>query len=345
VPTKRSLAIGGLLVVAGLCTAAPTPAADVSISAGKGKIEFRAGKELTAAYVIDPKVAKPYFWPLNAPGGLTVTRAWPMEKAEGEATDHPHQKSAWFCHGDVIPEGLELKHKIKGVVGVDFWSEHKGAGKIVCTKVAPPQQEGNHGRVTTFNEWRTADGVKVLDEERTIHFYDFGAARLLVLDIDLHASAYPVTFGDTKEGSLGVRVRQSLRVDKGKGQLTNAEGKSGEGKRSNADRSGCWGLISAWCDYSGPVGDKTAGVALFADPGNPVPSAWHSRNYGLMAANPFGRAKSGFPDTKGEKELVRLDKGKHLKLRYGLLLHPGDVKEGKVAEYYNQFVKLGKKNR
>jgi hypothetical protein len=94
------------------------------------------------------------------------------------------------------------------------------------------------------------------------------------------------------------------------------------------------------------VGDQTAGVAVFADPANPVPTAWHSRDYGLMAANPFGRAHAGFPDTKGKKAeaLVKLAKGEHLKLRYGLLLHIGDAKEGKVAEYYKQFVKLGKKD-
>jgi hypothetical protein len=96
--------------------------------------------------------------------------------------------------------------------------------------------------------------------------------------------------------------------------------------------------VSAWCDYSGPADGKTAGIALLADPNNPVPTAWHSRNYGLMAANPFGRARSGFPDLKGKKDLVKLAKGEHLKFRYGLLLHSGDVKEGKVADYYKQFV-------
>jgi hypothetical protein len=59
-----------------------------------------------------------------------------------------------------------------------------------------------------------------------------------------------------------------------------------------------------------------------------------------MAANPFGRARSGFPAMKGRTDLVRLEKGGHLKLRYGLLIHPGDAKGGKVAEYFERFVKL-----
>src|SRR5262249_37237447 len=112
------------------------------------------------------------------------------------------------------------------------------------------------------------------------------------------------------------------------------------GPKQNRDRKGCWGLISAWCDYSGPTEGKVAGISIFADPSNPVPSAWHARNYGLLAANPFGRAHAGFPDTKDKKDLVKLAKGKHRKLRYGLLLHDGDVKEGKVADYYAKFTKL-----
>ena len=64
------------------------------------------------------------------------------------------------------------------------------------------------------------------------------------------------------------------------------------------------------------------------------------RAYGLLAANPFGRAKSGFPGARGRTDLVKLDRGEHLKLRYGILLHTGDVKTGKVAEAYEQFMKL-----
>ena len=56
-----------------------------------------------------------------------------------------------------------------------------------------------------------------------------------------------------------------------------------------------------------------------------------------MAANPFGRSEAAFPDTKSETELVRLAKGDHLKLRYGLLLHTGNAKDAKVAERFAAF--------
>lgn len=324
--------VGANIVAQPADKAAP---AGVHIEVGKEQVTFRADKAVVAQYRIGPAVAKPYLWPVHGPGGIALTRAWPMEPAKsGGSTDHPHQKSVWFCHGDVIPEGIELKDKVKGVIGVDFWSEGPGHGRIACIEVGKPQLEKSHGQVATRNEWRTADGRKVLDETRVIHLYDFGDTRLFVFDIDLHASVVPITFGDTKEGSFGIRVNDALREKGGKGKLENAEGKTG--------MKNCWGQLSPWCDYSGPLDGKVVGLAIFDDPSNQPRSCWHSRDYGLMAANPFGRAKSGFPAMKDKTDLVKLAKGQHLKLRYGLLLHPGDAKDGKVEEYFQKFVKLAK---
>ena len=183
------------------------------------------------------------------------------------------------------------------------------------------------------NTWRTADGTNVLTEDTIIELHNLGDSRLFIFKIQLIADYCPITFGDTKEGSFGVRVNDAIREEKGNGKITNADGKTGEKE--------CWGRISAWCDYSGKIDGKAVGITIFADPENPYPSCWHVRGYGLMAANPFGREKSGFPAMKGKTDLVKLPRGEHLKLlRYGLLLHTGDVKEGKVAERYEQFVKL-----
>lgn len=309
------------------------------------------GREFVGRYFLagygtpgkEPRYAKPIFWPLNAPGGIPLTRNYPPP--EGQAKDHPHQKSAWFCHGDVIPEGIELKQKVKGVEGVDFWSETKGHGVIVCTKaqatIRPPDKEELHG-LRTENEWRTADGIKIMDEERTIILYDLGKAHLIVVNIDLHASVCPITFGDTKEGSFGIRINDVINAEvakkdkpAGKGKIQNADGKIGEKE--------CWGQRSAWCDYSGPIDGKVVGLAILDDPKN-IPACWHVRGYGLMAANPFGRDKHAkFPGVKGNNDLVKLAKGEHLRLRYGLLLHTGDAMSGEVAQHYKRFVELRSK--
>jgi hypothetical protein len=336
----------GVLVLT-LAWALPVAADDsaaVVLLVADDHVDFLVGKDLIGRYHFSPEtssVAKPYFWPLNGPNRVPITRAWPMEKtqtADG-SDDHPHQKSVWFCHGDVIPEGIALKDHVKGVQGVDFWSE--GHSRIIGKVTAADQDDG---RLFTRNEWRTADCRKILDENRVVQLLNFGDTRLFVFDIDLNASVAPITFGDTKEGSFGIRINDQIREEKtvrvngrtrtvkGTGKLENADGKVGE--------RNCWGQLSAWCDYSGPINGKTVGLAILDDPKNPYPACWHSRGYGLMAANPFGRAQSGFPAMKGRTDLVRLAKGEHLKLRYGLLIHPGDAKEGKVAEYFDRFVKL-----
>jgi hypothetical protein len=285
------------------------------IKVGKEAIEFLADDELVTRLHIAPSFAKPIFWPMNAPGKVPLTRAWPMRKdIAGETTDHIHQKSAWWCHGDIIAEGIELKDRIKGVDGVDFWSEAKGHGRIVVKEVG---------------EVKNARGAASI----TIHFYTFGKTRLIVMTSNLSASVTTIVFGDTKEGSFGIRINDQITASKtGKGKLQNAEGKVGE--------KDCWGQISAWCDYSGPIDGKEVGLAILADPQNPHPTAWHARGYGLMAANPFGRAKSGFPAMKGRTDLVTLKKGEQMTFRYGLLMHEGDAASGQVAGHYRRFVDL-----
>jgi hypothetical protein len=320
------------LVMALLLAGPAAAGAKVSAKVEDGYIDFLAGDVLVGRYHTDPKFAKPIFWPLKV-GGVGVTRDWPMQPLmPGGSTDHPHQKSAWFCHGDVIPEGIDLKDKLRGVAGVDFWSEAKGHGRIVRTKTGIPKIEGFGVHLPTHNEWRTADGTKIMDEDRVVRLYALGKARLIVFSIDLHASVCPITFGDTKEGCMGVRINDAIRADKtGKGTIENAEGQKGE--------KNCRTTHSAWMDYSGPIDGNTVGLTIFDDPKNLHPAFWHVRGYGLMAANPFARKHSEVADDQ-EQPLMRLAKGEHLRLRYGILLHEGDATGGHVAGYFERFVKL-----
>lgn len=303
-------------------------------------VEFFIGKELVTTYHHGPEHSKPFFWPVNAPGTVPLTRAWPIDKRiAGESNDHVHQKSLWLCHGDVIPVGLELRHKSEGVAGVDFWNENAGHGIIACVEVGKPTTDSQYVSIATRNEWRTADGQKVLDEYRVIELHSLRDARLLVLRTELNASAVTVEFGDTKEGCLGLRVSDQIAISDGKGvprprpgRITNADGKAGE--------SNCWGRPSNWCDYSGTVNGKPVGISVFDDSKNPWRACWHVRNYGLLAANPFGRAKSGFPAVKGNTDLVRLEKGESLRLRYGVLLRRGDAASGKISQHFDRFQEL-----
>lgn len=335
-----------LLVI--LAAPAFAKADDVSIVVGKDAIEFKSGSDVVAKYAVAETVAKPYLYPVLAPNGVPLTRGFPVEKGPGDATtDHVHQKSVWFCHGDVIPEGIELKVKPanKNDKGVDFWSEAKDKdgrprhGTIKVVKVGKPVQHAkNHASVETVNEWLTPDGVKIMDEVRVIHFTDTKEGRLFGFDITLKASVCPIAFGGTKEGSFGIRVNDTLRPSEKTGAtVTTAEGKTIEPPVK--DNLSIWGYPTAWIDYSGKVDDKEVGIAVFDHPQNKPQANWHVRAYGLNAANPFARDHSGFPTQKGKDELTKIDKGSDLKLKYAVYAHTGDVKSGKVAEVYAEFKK------
>ncbi|MSR33034.1 MAG: hypothetical protein EXR99_16215 [Gemmataceae bacterium] len=299
---------------------------EIAIIPGDGKLDFKVGGKVVTSYRHGPQVAKPYFWPIVTTKGNRVTRDWPMLPDSPETKDHKHQKSAWFCHGDVIAEGLELPKK-KGVEGVDFWSEEGNFGKIVCVEVGKVILNGGVPSVSTRNEWRAHDGTQILDEKRTLTLRASGNGYLIAVDCELIAAHFPITFGDTKEGSFGIRVRDSLtEKEKKGGVMTTSEGKQGEKE--------IWGKPAAWCDYSGPCDQGTAGIAILTDGKNSQKSCWHSRGYGLMSANPFGREKSGFPSMKGNSNLVKISKGSSLKLGFALFVHEGDAKAGGVAEAY-----------
>ena len=278
--------------------------------------------------------------------------AWPVRTTAADATtDHVHQKSLWFCHGDVIPEGLPIKTPSanKADKGVDFWSEAKDKdgkkrhGTIRCVKVeilgtGGEPVPGTPVTVVTWNQWLTADGEKIMDEKRTITFRETPQGRLFTFTCELFANDYPIVFGDTKEGSFGVRVHDDLRtVAKAGGTVTPSTAPAAAA--GTKDNLPLWGQVADWNDYSGTVGGKAVGLAVFAHPSNPTKSAWHTRAYGLMAANPFGRAHSGFPSQKGATELVRIEKGKSLTYRFAAYAHTGDATAGKVAEVFEAFRK------
>lgn len=307
---------------------------EVTVStASDGRVHFLLDGQVLTTYDTRDTWAKPFFWPLRTPNGVGVTRDWPIERAASITRDHVHQKSAWFTYGEV-----KLIDDSKGDKSrpIDFWAETPGHGVIAVTQRRLPSQGEP---LQTTNEWRSVSGQPVLLEARSIQVVPAAVGYLIVIDSDFVAKFGPVEFGDTKEGALGVRVHDQLCVsEKGwfnpNSRITNAEGKKGE--------KACWGLPSNWCDYSGKINGKPVGIAILDDPSNKYRSCWHVRDYGLMAANPFGRNRSGFPAMRGRTDLVRLAKGEHLKLRYAIYVHDGDVESGKVAEAYEQFLKLKK---
>ncbi len=258
--------------------------------------------------------AKPIVWPIIGPSGVEMTRTYPMRLGiKGEKQDHPHQRSLWFTHGEVN--------------GINFWAETRGHGSIIHTEWVKVEG-GPQATLITKNDWVGPDSKKQLEDERKLVFRVGENWRSIDCDITLKATDGPVQFGDTKEGSLGIRLPTSMDVNsKLGGKVINSEGLTDDA---------AWGKPAPWVDYHGPVADQTVGVAILNHPTSfRYPTYWHVRNYGLFAANPFGL--HDFTQSSEIDGAYTLPAGESFTLRYRFLFHMGDEKVGKVAEAFEAY--------
>lgn len=263
--------------------------------------------------------SRPYFYPILSPAGAKLTREWPMEAGEGEEHDHPHHRSLWWAHGDMN--------------GQDFWSEGSKAGKTVHQGFLKVSSGPENGLIQSTNAYVALDGKTVATDNRTMRIYSRKGDRILDFEVTVFASAGDLTFGDTKEGTMAIRVAESMRVvrDKkaGPGHIVNSEG-----VRDGAT----WGKRAKWCDYYGPVNGQTVGIAMFDHPKNPLfPTWWHVRDYGLFAANPFG--VHDFEKKPAGAGDLKVPAGSSITFRYRVFFHSGNEVDAKVAEQYESYIK------
>jgi hypothetical protein len=290
----------------------------VNIAEKGGKLVIEIGGLPFAEYHYE-NVSRPYLYPLLGPGGLPMTRDWPMQDVPGEEHDHPHHRSLWYAHGDIN--------------GQDFWSESDKAGKTIHQKFELVQSGPEVGIIKSFNKLVGRDGKVVCSDERTFHFYNRTDQRLFDFEITIRATEGPITFGDTKEGTMAVRLAESMR-------LTGPKGKPGEGHIVNSEgvRDGAtWGKRAKWCDYYGPVQGHIVGMAIFDHPDNPrYPTWWHVRDYGLFAANPFGI--HDFEKKPAGTGNLTVPLGSSIAFRYRFYMHDGDEKQADVAGHYAEYI-------
>jgi hypothetical protein len=326
-----------LLVLAGLFAPGALRAAanDVKLTRSDDRVRVEIGGKLFTEYVFKGG-PKPYFYPVLASDGTELMRNFPMKKGvPGEVEDHPHHRSLWFTHG--------------AVNGVDFWAEsdlqkpgqtRQGTikGELVSAKTI-----GSRGEIRSRNQWVGPDGTVHCTDETTLRFQGLAdGSRLLDYEVTIKAPAgKPVVFGDTKEGSMAIRlplwmtpdhsysVNKKRQKHEGKGTIVNAEG---------IKNDATWGKRSTWVDYYGPKDGKVYGVAMFDHPQNPRhPTWWHVRSYALFAANPFG--KHDFENLKNEPKAgdLTIPAGGSVTFRWRFYFHTGDEKAAKVAERYKEY--------
>ena len=284
-----------------------------------------------ATYVIGD-ANKSYLFPVYGPTGKAMTRAYPMQKVEGEQYDHPHHRGICFGH--------------EGIAGSDTWAEeatfagnakyaqrleHLGSQKHREYKKI--EATGDSAVISVVIDYLDKSGKKQLKEERTFIFRASGDTRSIDMNQVFTATEGPAKFEDKKDAGLSIRVPTEMCVEiekgkKGTGHIINSE--------SLTDAE-AWGKRAKWCDYYGTVGGEALGVAMLNHPTSfRFPTPWHVRTYGLFTANPFGTKSL---DKNAADGAYELKKGESTILRHRFIFHKGDEKSAKIAEAFEAYAK------
>ncbi|MBI3880658.1 MAG: PmoA family protein [Verrucomicrobia bacterium] len=273
-------------------------------------------------------VPRPFLYPVIGPTGAGMTRNFPMKDVEGESHDHPHHR------------GLSWSHM--RVNEVDTWGEVTNkSGKIVHQKFLELTSGAKVGVLREENQFVSVAGKVVGSETRTLRFYDRAPERVMDFDIVLRATHGELVLGDQKDGGMGIRLAESMRVagEKKKGEKKAAPGVGHIVNSEGVRDAEAWGKRAKWCDYFGPVEGKTVGVAIFDHPSNPRhPTWWHVRTYGLFTANPFGISSFEKNPDKNAGNFT-IPAGQSATFRYRFYFHEGDEQSAKVEERYGAYVK------
>jgi sugar phosphate isomerase/epimerase len=308
-------------MVAKARTGGGAPAGGVKLTEKDDRVTVEVNGKLFTEYRFkEPQ--RPFFYPVIGPTGVPVIRHWPV--AEGpadEERDHPHHKSLWYTHG--------------AVNGVDFWSD--GKGKIVHDKFVEITSGPKVGVIASQNNWVAPDGKIVCTDTRTHRFYNTPEGQIMDFEVAIHASNGEVKMGDTKEGSMAIRLAPTMQPTPTKAMKARGETAKGHIVNSEGQTDGdTWGKRATWCDYFGPVNGEVVGVAIFDHPSNPRhPTWWHVRDYGLFAVNPFG-IHDFEKKPAGTGDLV-IPAGQTVTFKYRFYFHKGDEKQSKVADRYAEY--------
>lgn len=289
-------------------SAGPSPSA-ITLVEEAGGIAVRCDGAPFTVYRHDG-VPNPVLYPLLTASGVAVTRNWPLQQGGNEPHDHQHHRSVWFAHGDVD--------------GVDFWTnkgriEQDGAAAIDAATAS----------IRTADRWLDPAGRQVASDARRYGFRAGADWRAVDIEVRIGGSA-ALHFGDTKEGLMALRLRPELCLT-GKGATAHI--RDSEGRRDGA----VWGKRASWVAYTGSVGGKVVTVAMFDHPDNlRHPTWWHARDYGLLAANPFGQHDfEGGAVGQGDYTLAA---GDSLRLCYCIHLHDGAADDRQLAAAYDDWL-------
>jgi hypothetical protein len=295
----------------------------VELQRNEYQVEISMGGRSFTTFYFDPKVAKPYLFPLRSAQGTVLTRGFPMlTDIAGEDHDEPHQRAMYFAHGSI--NGFDFW----GEAAFPKWSDHSSQtfGRTVFRKLDQMVGGPGSGKLQATFDLVKADGTKIAEEIQAYTFSGDENSRTIDCVFTIRASEGPVEFGDTKEGTFAIRVVKAL--DSPPGHMVNSNGGAGE--------KAIWGKRADWVDYYGRVAGEDVGIAIFDHPQNfRHPTYWHARGYGLFAANPFGLRE--FTRDRRQNGGYSIPAGGSLIFRYRVLIHHGDYRDAQVADAYKRY--------
>ena len=290
-----------------------TTAGEISLKSAENKISIQVDGEHFTDLVYNT-YAKPLFWPVIGPTGEEMTRNHPMKTGvKDEAADHPHHKSLVFHHGDIS--------------GENFWHEDGDkTGKIETTIISAKVVDGK-AVIQSTGKW-IGRNDKLVCTDTTTHtlHVDKKGNRFIDFEVTMTSAESDIVFGDTKEGSFAIRTHPELRLkgSAAKGKAINSAGDTGKA---------LWGKKAAWVNYYGPVNEKMCGFAIFDHPGNlRYPTTWHARDYGLVAANPFGLSQFLKSGKDSGKHTVKA--GDNITFKYRVVFHGGDHEAANIPQLF-----------
>lgn len=300
----------------------------VKLNRGDGQVTVVVGDVPVATYYYEDKlITRPYFAHLRTLNGLPVTRHHPPVEGQ-DVMDHPtFHPGIWMAFGDVSgSDNWRLKARVRHAGFVDEPTDGTHKNSFAVRNDYLSQEDSNENICQELARY-------------TVLVRPTGW--LLVWDSTFTAK-HDFYFGDQEEMGLGIRIATPLRVDIGsKGNVPPGTGTILDSQgRKNGKEIG--GNSADWCDYSGTLDGKHVGITIFCHPGNFRPSWFHARDYGLLAANPFGRHAFH----KGDESKVVVKSGESQRLRFGVFIHsepsanPPEGQRPALAEAYQDYVRV-----
>ena len=267
-------------------------------------------------------IGKPIFWPIYSAKGTIVNRGWPLlTNIPNEQNDHPHHTGLFITHG-VVTAG--------DVKNLNFWAGRDRGERIRPIEIKDYKSSEEYGLLETVSLWESPETGPILEQtQKNVFRYDEDS-RIIDFDITLKALNIPVTFEDTKEGAIGLRVHRDMTEQFGSGEYVNADGFETE--------ANVWGKRSKWVALRSKIGDEPIIIAfMFRPDSHNSPPFWHARGYGCFAVNPFS-GRAAYSLGKEPPLITSMYPGDSIELKYRVLIYSGELTKEQIELQYNKYL-------